>query len=181
MRTGPDGTREVVMARWGLISFWMRAKPSKAFINARAETVHKMPMFRHAFARRRCLIPATGFYEWQQRASGKQPWRFTMKDLEPFAFGGLWELVRFGDEEIVSTAIIVGEPNPLVHRVHDRMPVILLPEDYERWLAPELGIEDARALLKPFPAERMQAYPVSKLVNSPKNDVEECVAPVEIE
>src|SRR5918993_984773 len=181
VRIGPDGTREVVMARWGLIPFWMRAKPPKAFINARAETVHQMPMFRHAFAKRRCLIPATGFYEWQQRASGKQPWRFTMNDLEPFAFAGLWEFVRFGEEEIVSTAIIVGEPNPLVNAVHDRMPVIVLPEDYERWLDPELGIEDARALLKPFPAELMQAYPVSKLVNSPRNDTEECIRPIEAE
>jgi putative SOS response-associated peptidase YedK len=90
-----DGTREVVMARWGLIPFWMKEKP-KAPHNARAETVDKQPLFRRAFAQRRCLIPATGFYEWQKREDGKQPYRFRRKDLEPFAFAGIWEFARLG-------------------------------------------------------------------------------------
>jgi putative SOS response-associated peptidase YedK len=138
-------------------------------------------MFREAFAKRRCLIPATGFFEWQQRASGKQPYRFTMKDLGPFAFAGLWEFAKIDGENLLSAAIIVGEPNPLVNGIHDRMPVILLPEDYDRWLDRETSVEEARELLKPFPDDRMQAYPVSRIVNSPKNDSEECIEPVEDE
>lgn len=131
-----DGERELVMARWGLIPGWMKEKPKAPHINARAETVHEKPLFREAFAKRRCLIPATGFYEWEQRADGKQPWRYRRKDLEPFAFAGLWEFARIGGEEILSAAIIVGDPNDLVAHVHDRMPVILMPEDYDRWLGP---------------------------------------------
>src|SRR5919106_615405 len=98
------------MARWGLIPFWMKEKPKIPHINARAETVHKLPLFREAFAKRRCLIPATGFYEWQQRNDGKQPYRFRRKDLEPFAFPGVWEFNRLGGQEILSAAMIVGEP-----------------------------------------------------------------------
>ena len=91
-----DGEREVVMARWGLIPFWMKEKPKVPHINARAETVDRLPLFREAFAKRRCLIPATGFYEWQQREDGKQPYRFRRKDLEPFAFAGIWEFAHGG-------------------------------------------------------------------------------------
>ena len=87
-------------------------------------------------AKRRSLIPATGFYEWQQRADGKQPYRFRRKDLEPFAFAGIWEFARIGGEEILSACMIVGQPNPLVSGVHDRMPVMLLADDYDRWLDP---------------------------------------------
>jgi len=126
-----DGEREVVMARWGLIPFWMKEKPKVPHINARAETVDRLPLFREAFAKRRCLIPATGFYEWQQREDGKQPYRFRRKDLEPFAFAGIWEFARLGGEEILSTAIIVGQANPLVGGIHDRMPVMLMLEDYD--------------------------------------------------
>ena len=107
-----DDERELTMARWGLIPFWMKEKPKVPHINARAETVHKLPLFREAFAKRRCLIPATGFYEWQQRDDGKQPYRFRRKDLEPFAFAGIWEFAQLGGEEILSAAMIVGEPNP---------------------------------------------------------------------
>lgn len=174
-----DGTRELVLARWGLIPFWMKEKPKVPHINARAETVHKLPMFREAFQKRRCLVPATGFFEWQARADGKQPYRFVRKDLEPFAFAGLWEFARIAGEEIVSATIIVGEPNPLVAGVHDRMPVMLIPEDYDRWLAPDTAGEELRAMLKPYDAELMKAYAVSRIVNSVKNDTEECIVPVD--
>ncbi len=172
-----DGARELTMARWGLIPFWMKEKPKVPHINARAETVHKLPLFREAFAKRRCLVPATGFYEWQQRADGKQPYRFVRKDLEPFAFAGLWEFARLNGEDILSAAIIVGEPNPLVAGVHDRMPVMLMPDDYDRWLDPGESIEALRALLRPYDAALMKAYEVSRIVNSVKNDVEECIEP----
>jgi putative SOS response-associated peptidase YedK len=95
-----DGEREVVMARWGLIPFWMKEKPKIPHINARAETVHKLPLFREAFAKRRCLIPATGFYEWQKRTDGKQPYRFVRKDLEPLAFAGIWEFAKIAGQPL---------------------------------------------------------------------------------
>jgi putative SOS response-associated peptidase YedK len=173
-----DGTRELAFVRWGLIPFWMKEKPKVPHINARAETVHKLPLFREAFARRRCLIPATGFYEWQKRADGKQPYRFVRKDLEPFAFAGIWEYARLDGEAILSAAIIVGEPNPLTSAVHDRMPVILMPNDYDAWLDKETSIEVARAMLKPYDAVLMKAYAVSRAVNSVKNDEESLIEPV---
>jgi putative SOS response-associated peptidase YedK len=174
-----DGERELVMARWGLIPFWMKEKPKIPHINARAETVHKLPLFREAFARRRALIPATGFFEWQTLPHGKQPWRFVRADMEPFAFAGLWEFARLGGEDVLSATIIVGEPNPLVAGVHDRMPVMLMPEDYDRWLAPDASVDELRALLKPYDPALMKAYEVSRVVNSVKNDVPECVEPLE--
>jgi putative SOS response-associated peptidase YedK len=141
--------------------------------------VDRLPLFREAFAKRRCLIPATGFYEWQQREDGKQPYRFRRKDLEPFAFAGIWEFARLGGEEILSTAIIVGQANPLVGGIHDRMPVKLMLEDYDRWLATANSADELKSLLRPYDADLMEAYAVSRVVNSVKNDTEECIEPVE--
>ena len=121
---------------------------------------------RQVAAKRRCLIPATGFYEWQKREDGKQPYRFRRKDLEPFAFAGLWEFE--------STAMIVGEANPLVGGVHDRMPVMLMFEDYDRWLGPTTSIDDLKAMLKPYDPALMEAYAVNRAVNSVKNDTVAC-------
>jgi putative SOS response-associated peptidase YedK len=166
------------MARWGLVPWWSKEMPKIPHINARAETVHEKALFREAFGKRRALIPATGFFEWQKRADGKQPYRFRRKDFEPFAFAGLWEFCRLGDEDILSAAIIVGEPNPLAAAIHDRMPVILEPEDYDRWLDADTPIEELRSLLKPYPAERMEGVAVSRAVNSVKNDTEECIQPI---
>jgi len=174
-----DGEREVVMARWGLIPFWMKEKPKVPHINARAETVDRLPLFREAFAKRRCLIPATGFYEWQQREDGKQPYRFRRKDLEPFAFAGIWEFARLAGEDILSAAIIVGEPNPLVGGIHDRMPVMLMSEDCDRWLGLGSSADELKSLLRPYDADLMEAYAVDRAVNSVKNDTEECIEPVE--
>jgi putative SOS response-associated peptidase YedK len=174
-----DGEREVVMARWGLIPFWMKEKPKVPHINARAETVDRLPLFREAFAKRRCLIPATGFYEWQQREDRNQPHRFRRKDLEPFAFAGIWEFARLAGEEILSAAMIVGKPNPLVGGIHDRMPVMLMSEDYDRWLVPANSADELKSLLRPYDADLMEAYAVSRIVNSVKNDTEECIEPVE--
>jgi len=170
-----DAEREVTMARWGLIPFWIKEKPKIPHINARAETVHKLPLFREAFAKRRCLIPATGFYEWQQRTDGKQPYRFRRKDLEPFAFAGIWEFARIGGEEILSACMIVGQPNPLVRGVHDRMPVMLLADDYDHWLDPGAQTNELLALLRPYDAKLMEAYAVNRAVNSVKNDNESCI------
>jgi putative SOS response-associated peptidase YedK len=179
IRMGEDGQRELVMARWGLVPFWMKDIPKKAFINARAETVATTPMFRDAFAKRRCLIPATGFYEWQQRASGKQPYRIRRHDLEPFAFAGLWEHARIGGEDVISTTIIVCDANERVAPLHGRMPVILEPADYDAWLNPTTPGREAHGLLRPCPAEMLKAYPVSRIVNSPRNDGPECVKAID--
>lgn len=173
-----DGKRELTMARWGLVPWFSKEIPKVPHINARAETVHKTALFREAFAKRRALIPATGYFEWQKRADGKQPYRFRREDLEPFAFAGLWEYAKIADKAILSATIIVGEPNPLAAAVHDRMPVILDPEDYDPWLDGDASIEDLRALLKPYPSENMRADAVSRSVNSVKNDNEECIEPV---
>jgi putative SOS response-associated peptidase YedK len=126
-------------------------------INARAETVHKLPLFREAFAKHRCLIPATGFYEWQKRDDGKQPYRFRRRDLEPFAFAGVWEFTRLGGEDILSTAMIVREANPLVGGVHDRMPVMLMSEDDDRWLGTTTDIDELKVMLKPYDSALMEA------------------------
>jgi hypothetical protein len=125
-------------------------------------------------------LPRLGdrFFEWQQRASGKQPYRITRKDLEPFAFAGLWEFARIGGEEILSAAIIVCDANDLVAPLHDRIPVILEPVHYESWLDPATPAKEAKALLKPCTTELLQVYPVSRIVGSPKNDVPDCIQPV---
>jgi putative SOS response-associated peptidase YedK len=152
-----DGVRELTMVRWGLVPFWMKEVPKVPHINARAETVDRLPMFREAFQKRPCLIPATGFFEWEKRPDGRQPWRFTMKDEQPFAFAGLWEYARIKSEAMLSSTIIVGRPKELVAPIHDRMPVILRPADYDRWLDPDLPPEDRRSMLRPFDPNLMRA------------------------
>jgi putative SOS response-associated peptidase YedK len=148
-------------------------------INARAESVAEKPSFRSAFKKRRCLVPGDGFYEWKKTAKKKQPFYIRMKDGQPFAFAGLWERWHPPDgKEVETFTIITTEPNDLMRTIHDRMPVILHPKDFEAWLNP--GIEDAQRLahlLRPFPAENMEARPVSARVNSPKNDGPQCLEP----
>ncbi len=165
--------------RWGLIPPWAKdtSIANKTF-NARSETAHEKPTFRAAFARRRCLIPATGFYEWAK--TNKQPLYIHLKDEPVFAFAGLWEHWQSPEgDEIFSATILTGEPNELVSRYHDRMAVILRPEDYSTWLsADEMKAPQLMPLLQPFPAARMDAYEVSKLVNSPANDSPDCILPL---
>jgi putative SOS response-associated peptidase YedK len=165
------------MARWGLVPFWMNEVPKVPHINARTDTVAKLRLFREAFARRRCLIPATGFFEWEKRADDRQPYRFVMKDLEPFAFAGLWEYTRINGESLVSAAIVVGPPNPLTAAIHDRMPIILEPGDYDRWLG-DTPQDQLLTMLKSYDQEKMKAYEVSRVVNSVKNDTPECNEPI---
>ena len=166
--------------RWGLIPSGAKAAPSGApMINARAETVGEKPRFRSALMRRRCLIPADSFYEWQRDSAGRWPVRIRLASEEPFAFAGLWDAWRNSQGEFVeSCAIITTEANELVRPIHDRMPVIL-PEDVESlWLDEEL--QDAAALvslLGPYPSERMETYEVSTLVNSAFNEGPELIAP----
>ena len=174
-RTTPDGNRELAAVRWGLIPFWAKdPKIGYKLINARADTVATKPAFREAYRRRRCLIAADGFYEWKAQEGGKQPYLIRLKDAEPFAFAGLWEHWEGDGRVIESCTIITTEANSLVAEVHDRMPVILPRDAYDRWLdGPPDGLRD---LLRPCPAEEMETYPVSKAVNSPRNDGAELLA-----
>ena len=166
-----NGKRKLEMLRWGLIPSWADdPEIGNRMINARAETVAEKPSYRRAFKKSRCLILADGFYEWQKTDSGKQPFHIRMRDESPFAFAVLWESWDKGDG-IRSCTIITTDANDLVGEVHNRMPVILHPEDYEMWLDPDFDErEPLTSLLKPFPAEAMEAYPVSRRVNKPSNN-----------
>lgn len=174
-----DRRRELALLRWGLLPGWAKeAKTSYRMINARAETVAEKPAYRTAFRRRRCLLPADGFYEWRQTADGKQPYYIRMRDAGVFAFAGLWERWEGADEVIESCTIIVTGANDAIRPVHDRMPVIIAPEAYAQWLDPELQEPASLSpLLRPWPGDAMEVYPVSTRVNRPKNNDPECIAP----
>ncbi len=171
-RTTPQGRRELVTLHWGLIPFWAKERTiGYSTINARAETVATKPSFQHAFRQRRCLIAADGFYEWKRLDGRKQPYYIGLKDRQPFAFAGLWEHWEGGGEIIDSCAIIVTQANELIGAIHDRMPVILDPADYELWLDPDAKEPHlVEPLLRPYSVERMAAYPINTRVNNPKND-----------
>jgi putative SOS response-associated peptidase YedK len=177
-----DGSQAVDFFVWGLIPFWAK-DPSigNKMINARGETLGQKPSFRTAYKRRRCLILTDGFYEWVKPIDGsrKIPHYIKLKDDQPFAFAGLWENWHSPDgSEIKSATIITTEPNSVVSRLHNRMPVILKRSDYERWLDPaERTPDELQDLLTAYPAEEMAFHPVSTLVNSPANNVPECILP----
>jgi putative SOS response-associated peptidase YedK len=164
--------------RWGLIPFWAKdVSIGYRMINAKAETITEKPSFRKAFHDRRCLVLSDGFYEWKKDKE-KIPYRITMKNGDPFAMAGIWEKWVSPDGEIIhSFSIITTTPNPLMEKIHDRMPVILPREDEQVWIG-DSGEAELQRLLKPFPAGLMKAYPVSRLVNSPKNDTPEILEPV---
>jgi len=175
--------RKIELFKWGLIPSWATdPKIGNHMINARAETLAEKPAFRAALKRRRCLILADGFYEWQQVAGqrGKTPMYIQLKKGQPFAFAGLWETWKAPDgEPVKSCTIITTAPNTLMAKIHDRMPVILPPKAYATWLsAEELPAEKTLPLLKSFPATQMKANAVSTLVNNPAFDSRECVVTV---
>jgi putative SOS response-associated peptidase YedK len=148
-------------------------------INARAETVAEKPAYRAAFRRRRCLVLADGFYEWQRLDGKKRPYFIHLRSDRPFAFAGLWEHWQGPAEETLqSCALVTTEANDLMRPIHDRMPVILPEDDYARWLDPSLDApESLLPLLRPYPSEAMDAYRVSTYVNSPTHDAPLCVQP----
>jgi putative SOS response-associated peptidase YedK len=176
VRAGGEG-RRLEMMRWGLIPAWAdETGIGFRMINARSETVAEKPSFKRALKARRCLIPADGFYEWQKTNGGKQPHYIQMKNGSPFALAGLWEKWSGGEEEVRSCTILTTGANELMSEIHQRMPVILPSEDYELWLDPDIHEPDQLLpLLAPYPVEGMEAYPVSRRVNSPSNDEPGCV------
>ena len=179
-----DGKNELDFFIWGLVPFWAK-DPSigNRMINARGETVDQKPSFKAAFRYRRCLVLSDGFYEWMkvpgQRT--KTPMYIKMVDDQPFAMAGLWETWNAPDGSELSTCtIITTEPNSLLKDIHNRMPVILPEPAYPQWLETEqVEPKKLKSLLTPFPPDLMKAYPVSKTVNNPANDVPACVIPLE--
>jgi putative SOS response-associated peptidase YedK len=171
--------REMALLRWGLVPAWAN-EPGTGYrmINARAETVAEKPAYRSAFRHRRCLIPVSGFYEWQPSADGKQPWYFRRQDGQVFALAGLWEHWGRGEGSIESCAIIVTGANDTVRPVHDRMPVIIEPSAYDLWLDPQVSAADRLIdLLRPWAGAALTAYPVTRYVNSPLHNDARCIAP----
>jgi putative SOS response-associated peptidase YedK len=177
-----DGSGKADFFAWGLIPSWAKDPTiGSRMINARAETLAEKPSFRAAYKYHRCLIFADGFFEWQVQPDGKSkvPHFIRLKDGSPFAFAGLWEHWQSPEgSEVRSATIITTEPNRLMASIHNRMPVILPPDAYAQWLdpAPRTAAE-LQALLVPYPAEAMTAYPISTLVNKPENDRPEVVLP----
>lgn len=167
----------IQLLQWGLIPFWAKDPAiGSRLINARGETVAEKPAFRSALRKRRCLVLADGFYEWQKTPGGKQPMRITLADGAPFAMAGLWESWDAPDGSLLRTfTVVTGQPNALVAPIHDRMPAILLPEHEAIWLddaaEPAIWLD----ILRPYPAERMAAYPVTRHVNFVGNDDAELV------
>lgn len=178
IRINDAGDRTLDQIQWGLVPHWLKNKPSSTmFINARGETVHEKPAFRMAFRRRRCLVPADGFFEWKKMTGGKQPYFISLANQQLFAFAGIWDRISREHVPLESFSIITCEPNEMVSEVHARMPVILPFQKYDIWLRSD-DQGQLKNLLAPYPAEEMQMYPVSKLINSPANDSPECVRPL---
>lgn len=185
LRRNPStGSREFAHARWGLIPSWGGEKPAKPLINARSESAAMRPAFRAAFRRRRCLVPATGFYEWKSEGGRRNPWYFQMRDGRLFAFAGLWETSVSPDGgEIDTCTILTTSPNDLVEPIHDRMPCILSQESWPAWLGTSeepVGaheIDSIQSLLGPFPAESISKTRVSAAVNSATAEGPDCIAP----
>lgn len=177
--------KQVEFFHWGLIPSWAKdPKIGNRMINARSETLAEKPSFRNAYKRRRCLVLADGYYEWQQIPGNriKQPVYIRLKSQKPFAVAGLWEVWQSKDmdEPLKSCTIITCPPNALLEEIHHRMPVILPADAYAQWLSPdEQPVDALQPLLTPYPGEEMEAYPVSRFVNRPTNNSPECIAPLE--
>ena len=168
--------REIALVKWGLVPWWAEdAHIGAKLINARAETLADKPAFRDAYRRRHCLVPADAFYEWKRVEGRKQPYCIRLRDQGLFGMAGLWERWKAPDGQLLeSCTIVTVAANSLVAPLHDRMPLILAPEDYDAWLTAEAG-----TLPPAVPAEAMVAYPVRPLVSNAKNDVPACLVPID--
>ncbi len=170
--------REYRIFQWGLIPSWAKDPAmGNRMINARSETAAEKPSFRAAFKRRRCLVVADGFYEWKKAGKQKQPYYIQLADQSVFGMAGLWEVWESGDgSHIESCTILTTEPNELMRSIHNRMPVIVSPENYGQWLDAELQVkEPLQSLLVPYDADAMQIRPVSTTVNNPRNETPACI------
>ena len=181
IRTNPETQQlECCDLKWGLVPSWAKA-PSigHKLINARGETVAEKPSFRQAFKHQRCLVLADGYYEWKREGKTKPPYYIHLKDHRPFAFAGLWERWEKEEQTIESCSLITIHANSLMEPIHHRMPVILPESTYPTWLDTNtIDSTTQRSLLQPYEAEGMEAYPVSLMVNNPRNDHPECLHPL---
>ena len=173
--------REYVPLKWGLVPAWAKdPRMGNTMINARAETVAEKPAFRKALRHQRCVVLADGFYEWKREGKTKQPYYIHLTDNRPFVFAGLWECwAKEGEQPLESCAMVTTGPNALMESIHQRMPVILSPKNYDLWL--DLGVQNPQSLLpilQPYPPEEMEAFPTSLIVNNPRNDSPLCVQPL---
>ena len=176
-------SRQAQMARWGLVPFWAKdLSIGNRMLNARSETVAEKPAFRQAFQKRRCLVPADGFYEWEPLAvKQKQPWLIHMPDQLPFAMAGLWESWKSpdnSDDLLISCTVLTTEANADMRPIHDRMPVILQPEQYDTWLSADSSLTQRSQLMRPLADGILQRFKVSTLVNKPSHDSTDCVRPL---
>ncbi|WP_236024816.1 SOS response-associated peptidase [Arenibaculum pallidiluteum] len=186
LSAGEDGApgRHLALLRWGLVPHWAEdVSIGNRMINARGESLLEKASFREAARRRRCLVLADGFYEWKQEGGRKQPYRIVMRDRGPFALAGLWERWRGPkgaplDQPLETVTIVTTAANALLRPLHDRMPVILGPEDRDAWLDPARAAEDALALVRPCPDDWLELYPVDPRVNSVRNEDEGCIRPL---
>jgi putative SOS response-associated peptidase YedK len=180
-RTGESGEREAAWLRWGMLGPWMKeARDPGRQINARAETAAEKPMFRDAFKRSRCLIPALGFYEWQKAGAGpSRPFFTGLASGEPMAFAGLWRRSRLADGETIETCtILTTTASPLLRPIHHRMPVILPEAAWDAWLDPKVSEPELlQALLTPVPDAELVAHEVGRAVNNPRNDAPSLIEP----
>lgn len=175
-----EGERKVVMLRWGLVPSWAKDPGiGNRMINAKSETVAEKPSFRAAFRRRRCLIPATGFYEWQARPGGKQPYHIHLQGGGLMAFAGLWEHWEAQGQVLRTCTILTTDANAAIAPLHERMPVILDSADHATWLANDASPDVLLELLKPHAELGLVAEPVSRRVNSPANDDPACIETIE--
>ncbi len=180
IRQAAAGSNRLEFQRWGLIPSWAKDKSiGSKMINARAESVAEKPTFRHAIRYRRCLVVASGFFEWREEDGHKTPLYVRLKDGSPMVFAGIWEQWKSPEGETVeSCAILTTNANKLIEPLHDRMPVILHPAEYSLWLDRSVtDPEKLKTLYQPYPADLMEMWPVSPLVNSPRNDSPELIAP----
>ena len=177
IRIGPEtGKPEYSLLRWGLLPFWSKTSKTKyPLINARAEGIRQKPSFRGPFKSRRCIIPASGFYEWQKKEAGKRPFLIHPADNHIFRLAAIWDHWQGEGFTVESCAIITTTPNELVAEIHDRMPVILHKGMESAWLDQNSGLAKIEGMLRAYPAEKMEAYPVSSAVNNPRNNGPECL------
>lgn len=180
IRQSSGGVRSAGLLRWGLVPHWAKeAAGGNTLINARCETVHDKPSFRNAIRYHRCLIPASGFIEWQRLNGGKQPWLIQRRDGQPLAFAGLWDSWQGYDGVLETCCILTTTANTLMRPIHDRMPVILCASEYDQWLD-RTTTDPARlsALYAPYPADLLQATPISTAINNPRHDSPDCLEPL---
>jgi len=181
VRQQPNGARELARLQWGLVPPWAKHPAiGHKLINARSETAHEKPSFRQALKARRCLVPASGFYEWQQQGREKQPYYIRRSDGAPLALAGLWESWSAPDGQPLETCtILTTRANALLRQLHERMPVLLPRERFDLWL--DRRVDDVKLLaelLRPAPAEPLESFPVTREINRPAYDRPDCIQPL---